>query len=158
MGSRFMLKHIWFGFGLLVLSLTATAGESIVVADAWIPEAPPVAMMNAGYLRITNHGKQPVVIVAVKSDAYGDVEMHKSVTKDGMARMIKQDEITIAPGQEIKFERGGLHLMLMEPKRPLKIGDQAKMVLITKDKQTVNFTATVKAATLGDTDHSHHQH
>lgn len=153
-----MLKNIVFGFGLFILTLTASAGETLVVEEAWIPEAPPVAMMNAGYLRIKNNGKQPVVIVAAQSDAYGDVEIHKSVTKDGMARMIKQDQITIEPGQEIKFERGGLHLMLMQPKHPLKIGDQAKMALITKDKQTISFTATIKAATLGDTDHSHHQH
>lgn len=153
-----MLKNICFGFGLLVVTFTATAGESIVVEEAWIPEAPPVAMMNAGYLRIKNSGKQPVVIVAAQSDAYGDVEIHKSVIKDGMSRMIKQDEITIEPGKEINFERGGLHLMLMQPKHPLKIGDQAKMALITKDKQTITFTATVKAARLDDTDHSHHQH
>ena len=153
-----MLKNICFGFGVLILSLTATAGETLVVEDAWIPEAPPVAMMNAGYLRIKNLGKQPVVIVAAQSDAYGDVEIHKSVIKDGMSRMIKQDQISIEPGQEIKFERGGLHLMLMEPKHALKVGDKPKMALITKDKQTVTFTATVKAATLGDTDHSHHQH
>ena len=153
-----MLKNICIAVGFFVLSLTATAGESIVVEDAWIPEAPPVAMMHAGYLSVKNKSQQPVVIVGAQSDAYADVEIHKSVIKDGMSRMFKQDEITIAPGQEVKFERGGLHVMLMHPKHPLKIGDQVKMELITKDQQSVPFTATVKAATLGDNDHSHHQH
>ena len=153
-----MLKNIFFGFGLFVLSLSAFASESIVVEDAWIPEAPPVAMMHAGYLSIKNNSQQTIVIVGAQSDAYADVEIHKSVTKDGMARMFKQDEITIAPGQEIKFERGGLHIMLMHPKHPLKIGDQVKMELITKDQQSVPFTATVKAATLGENDHSQHHH
>ena len=151
-----MLKNICSAFGIFVLSLNAYAGGSIVVEDAWIPEAPPVAMMHAGYLRIKNNSQQPVVIVGAQSDAYADVEIHKSVTKDGMSRMFKQDEITIAPGQEVKFERGGLHVMLMHPKHPKKIGDQVKMELITKDQQSVPFTAIVKAATLGDNDHSHH--
>ena len=153
-----MVKNICFAFGLLVLSLTASASETIVVEDAWIPEAPPVAMMHAGYLRVKNNSQQPIVVVGAQSDAYADVEIHKSVTKDGMSRMFKQDEITVAPGQEIKFERGGLHIMLMHPKHPLKIGDQVKMELITKDQQSVPFTATVKAATLGDDDHSQQHH
>ena len=153
-----MVKNICFGIGLFVLTLSASAAESIVVEDAWIPEAMPVAMMHAGYLTIKNNGQQPVSIVGAQSDAYADVEIHKSVTKDGMSRMFKQDEITIAPGQEVKFERGGLHIMLMHPKHPLKIGDQVKMELITHDQQSVPFTATVKAATLGDDEHSHRHH
>lgn len=152
-----MIKKICLGLSLFVIVIAARADEVLVVQDAWIPEAPPVAMMNAGYLVIKNNGKQPIDIVGAQSDAYGDVEIHKSITtKDGMARMIKQDKITVAPGKEVKFERGGLHLMLMQPKHALKVGDTVKMELITKDQQHVAFTAMVKAPTLGEHDHSHH--
>lgn len=151
-----LLKQIWVVFGVTLLSFAAMAANSVQVHEAWIPQAPPVAMMHAGYLQITNHSDQPVVLIAVESDDYESVEMHRTVTKDGMSRMIKQDEVIIAPGKRIDFERGGLHLMLMHPKRPLAVGDSSQIKLIRKDKQVITFTATVKAATLDDHDHSHH--
>lgn len=134
------------------------ADEGLQISDAWIPQAPPVAMMHAGYVQVKNASKQAVIIVAAESADYGAVEIHKTVTADGMSRMIAQDKVTIAAGTEVNFERGGLHLMLMHPKRKLKLGDTVKINFITEDKKSFAFTATVKAATLGDDDHSHHHH
>ena len=153
-----LLKKILFVFGIASLSLNVMAGNPVEVHEAWVPQAPPVAMMHAGYLQITNHSDQAVAIIAAESADYESVEIHKTVTKDGMSRMIKQDEVVIAPGKSLSFERGGLHLMLMHPKRKLAVGDNTQIKLIRNDKQVITFTATVKAATLGDHDHSHHHH
>ena len=42
---------------------------------------------------------------------------------DGIARMRAVDELIVAPQSSIKFERGGLHLMLMRPNGNMANGD-----------------------------------
>ena len=151
-------KTFFIALAISLLPLKVIAADSVEVHEAWIPQAPPVAMMHAGYLRVKNNTTAPVVIVAAQSADYGAVEIHKTVTEGGMARMIEQNEITVPAGQAVNFQRGGLHLMLMQPKRKLKLDDKVEVKLMTKDNKVITFTATVKAATLGEHDHSHHHH
>ncbi len=153
-----MRQTLYLLVSCLLLVSHSHADEGLQINDAWIPQAPPVAMMHAGYAQVKNTSKQAVVIVAAESADYDAVEIHKTVTEGGMSRMIAQDKITVAAGNTVSFERGGLHLMLMHPKRKLKMGDTVKINFITEDKKSFAFTATVKAATLGDDDHSHHHH
>ena len=153
-----MLRTISLGIVSLLLTFQVQAADPLVISNAWIPQAAPVAKMHAGYMQLKNTSSQTVVIVAAQSADYNAVEIHKTVTKDGMSRMIAQDKITVAPGETVKFERGGLHLMLMQPTRKLNIGDTVELTLITENKQSLPFTATVKAATLGEDDHGHHHH
>lgn len=137
----------------------ALAAGNVHVKDAWVPEAPPVAAVMAAYLVVENTGDKAVAITDVSSTEFGMVMMHKTITQDGMSRMVHQDSVTVAPGSSVKFERGGLHIMLMEPKHTFKVGDKIPLTLITSDKETIPFTAIVKPASLGDADqHQHHQH
>jgi len=153
-----MLRKITPLFFLFLFSTPGFAEQALLITNAWIPQAPPVARMHAGYLHIKNTSGQNIEIVSVQSPDYESVEMHKTVTQDGMSRMLEQDRISIAPGGEVDFERGALHLMLMQPKRKLKIGDSVQMTFTTADNRTIPFTASVKAATLDADDHSHHHH
>lgn len=137
-------------WGLILTTSLSFAAGKVQVHDAWIPEAPPVASVMAAYLVIENTGNIPVKIIGVSSPAFGDVMMHKTVTENGMSRMIHQSSLTVAPKSKLKFERGGLHLMLMDPKHHLKVGDKVALTLETADKHKIPFTAVVKPASLGD--------
>jgi copper(I)-binding protein len=48
-----------------------------------------------------------------------------------MMGMREQKEIPISPGEELQFKPGGLHVMLMNLKRDLQVGDSVEV--------TVNF-------------------
>ena len=143
--------------GLLCQTSLSFAADQIRVQDAWIPEAPPVASVMAAYFVIENSGDKTVTITGFSSPAFADVMMHKTVEKDGMSRMIHMDSLTVGPKSRLKFERGGLHLMLMQPKQSLKAGDKVALTMETADKHTIQFNAVVKPAGLGD-DPQHHQH
>lgn len=138
---------------LVCQSSLSFAAAKVQVHDAWIPEAPPVAKVMAAYLVIENTGTKPVKIIGVTSSAFGMVMMHKTITENGMSRMVHQPSLTVAPKSKLKFERGGLHLMLMDPVHGLKVGDKVKLTLETADKHKIQFTAIVKPATLDD-DHA----
>jgi copper(I)-binding protein len=149
------MKYLNLAFLFTVLafhsSLSIAAGK-LQVRDAWIPEAPPVADVMAAYFEIDNAGSKPVTITGFSCKDFGDVMMHKTVEKDGMSSMIHMDKLTVAAKSKLKFERGGLHLMLMMPKRHLKQGQKVALSMHTADNQTIKFTAIVKPASLGDDD------
>ena len=45
--------------------------------------------------------------------------------------------LEIKSGASLKFEAGGLHIMLMQPLRPLKEGDKAGVRLVLADGRRV---------------------
>lgn len=90
-------------------------GPPIVATDV-VVTAPAADMpMAAGYLQISNHSGAVIRITRVSSPEYGSVEMHETIVEDGVARMRAIPELAIADGETVVFERGGKHLMLMQP-------------------------------------------
>jgi len=108
----------------LLITLTALAlsagcggqeGPPVVVTDV-VVTAPGAGMpMAAGYLKISNQSGGDIRITRVSSPEYGSVEMHETVIEDGIARMRAIPALEIANGETVAFERGGKHLMLMQP-------------------------------------------
>ena len=153
-----------YGIGLLSITLLVSliSGQSLAkdglkISDAWIPQAPPVAKVMAGYLKINNPTSSKITINKVTSPNFNTVEMHQTIEKDGMARMVKQETMTIPANSEVIFKRGGLHLMLIQPKQPLNKGEKISLSFST-NKGKVDVTAEVKAAELDDHSHHHHHH
>lgn len=90
-------------------------GPPVVATDV-VVTAPAAGMpMAAGYLQISNRSGTAVRITHVSSPEYGSVEMHETVVEDGIARMRAIPALEIEDGDTIVFERGGKHLMLMQP-------------------------------------------
>ena len=101
--------------------------------------------MLAGYMTLRNAGKDPVRFDWTQSDAFGMVELHRSVMVNGMATMRPAGAQTIPAGGELKLEPGGLHLMLMDPARALKIGDSVRFRLHFAGGGFVDVKAAVSA-------------
>lgn len=133
-------------FFALVALPVSHAAELVKVSDAWIRLPPPGAKIAAAYL--TLESKQTLSLIAVTSPAAEVVEMHSMSTKNGVMEMRQLPTLKIEAGKPTKLEPGGLHLMLINLKQPLKSGDQVKLSLRFKqNKQRVNILATVHAPT-----------
>jgi len=141
---------------LIFTSLTpvAFADGGVQVHNAWIPQAPPVAQVMAAYMVVENTGSKPVTITGVDCNEFGMVMMHKTVTENGVSRMIHLDDLKLAPKTKAVFHRGGMHVMLMQPKHSFTVGDKVPMTLELADKSKIKFTAVVKPASL-DIDQAH---
>lgn len=144
------LKVALLMLGMLGLTTPAMAAGKVEVRDAWIPQAPPVAGVMAAYFRIENHGSKPVEIVGATCSAFHSVMMHKTVEKNGMSEMIHLDSLKVPANSSVTFRQGGLHLMLMQPKHAMKIGDKVAITLVTAHKHKIHFTAVVKSPMLGN--------
>ena len=114
------MKNLHRLFATLILFVAAPcalAAGQLGVSNAWIPQAPPGVDMLAGYLTLKNSGDAPVSILAAQSDRFLTVTVHQTVIENGVSRMRELNHLEIAPGEEVKFAPGGLHLMLMQPRR-----------------------------------------
>ena len=143
----------------LVLSFAAAAAgaQSLTAEHGWIRSAPPGAPVLAGYVRLSNPGETPLRVVEARSSAFEAIEIHETIEQDGVARMRPVGEIVILPGASVNLEPGGLHLMLMRPRRKLMLGDSVVVDLITDDGEALPLVLGVRSMPAGD-GHEHSQH
>lgn len=104
---------------VLALALVSACDNSTgppLVASNVVVTAPGAGMpMASGYLEISNRSGSDIRITRVTSPNYEAVEMHETTVEDGVARMREVPALEIANGETVVFERGGKHLMLMNP-------------------------------------------
>lgn len=161
--GNFLRLFGFFALGLATLNTFATEAE-IQVADPWVQAAPPSAKVLAAYLEIKNNGEKPQTLSGISSPAFGQVEIHRTTTRGNIARMEHLKELVIPPHSSVAIKPGGMHLMLMGGKNPLRAGDQVPMTLIFKSGAEVAISAAVRSMQEEDAgnhqhaDHTKHQH
>lgn len=123
------------------LAAPAYAGcKGLKVEDAWIPQAPPVAPVLAGYARLVNEGNKPVRIDAVEGADFGSVELHQMSMENGMMQMRPLHGLSVPAHGGVTLADGGKHLMLMDPHHPFKPGDSAALTFrCGKDSAQATF-------------------
>lgn len=126
----------------LFASTGAFACKGLAVDNGWIREAPPGAM-SVAYGKLTNRGKQTLVVDGARSKDFGGAGLHRTTVEDGMSRM-REGRLELKPGASATLEPGGWHLMLFDPARPLKAGDVVTLSL-TCGQDARDFPFTVKA-------------
>jgi copper(I)-binding protein len=142
---------------LLVVAPCAMAAGQLGVSNAWIPQAPPGVEMLAGYLTLKNSGDAAVSILAAQSSRFLTVTVHQTVIEDGVSRMRELNHLEIAPGEEVKFAPGGLHLMLMQPRREVLPGERIEITFLLSDGQRVPAMFDVQGQdATGGAPHEHH--
>jgi len=139
---------------VLISGSVSAANEHLMIHEAWVREAPPNVKMLAAYFTIMNFSGKDKEIVGASSDQFEKVEIHKSVEEGGMAKMVAQKSVTVPKQGTVNFKPGGLHLMLINPKKPLKAGDKVNITLKFDKGENLKMTADVKKATGGE-EHMH---
>lgn len=138
-----------------ILLAPAALGQP-VISNAWVRAMPPTQSMTAGYLALDNTGDSAITITGATSDASPRVEIHTTVTRDGMQRMQPVDAIEVKAGGRVELAPGGYHLMLREmPSMPVE-GDSIELCL---ELASGNPVCTVAVVRRGAPDaNSHHDH
>ena len=145
---------------LLQPTIVLAAENPLTITNAWIQEAPPNAKMMAGYMSLTNNSNTPVTVRSVTSQSFREIGIHRTLYKDGMAKMISLESLTI-PGQgAIIFEPGSYHLMMFSPEKTLSSGDKVTVSLQMKNGPTIKqiFLVQRNPAATGNEDHHQHHH
>lgn len=144
---------------LLVSALLASPAwaADVKVENAWIREPAPGQAVVGGFMDITSQNNAS--LVQTTSAVAGVVELHEMSMADGVMRMRPVDKIDLPKGKTIKLEPGGLHLMLMDLKQPLKAGAKVPLTLKVKTGtriEDVQVSAEVRSMMPAAPSHMHH--
>jgi copper(I)-binding protein len=119
-------------------------GEGIEVSDAW---ARPGAegRMSAAYFLISNFNTEADKLVSVETEVAGAAEVHESYEREeGMMGMREVPELELPAQSTVRFEQGGLHVMLMDLTQQLSDGDTFQMTLAFEKGDSVTVDVPVR--------------
>lgn len=120
-----------------------TLGE-ITVDHPWSRASAGQAPNGAAYMTLTNDGESADFLIQAASPVAERVELHTHMMKDGVMEMRPVEEIQVAPGDPTLLQPGGLHVMLIGLKAPLKKDETFPLTLTFKEAGSV--TVEVKVA------------
>jgi hypothetical protein len=127
-----------FVFLVFALSAFASALEvkahvyesgPLIVSHPWARASAPTARTGAAYMRIECAPGMKDRLLGARTPIAETATVHETTVIDGIARMRHVPEIGIAPDHPVDLAPGGMHLMLMGLKYPLKEGDLFPLVL-----------------------------
>jgi len=103
---------------------------SLEITDLWTRATPPAAPSAGGYLTITNKGTEPDKLIAVSSPESEKGEVHQmSMDNEVMKMRPLANGIEVPAGSTVTLAPGGLHLMFVTLKTPLKEGQKLPVTL-----------------------------
>jgi hypothetical protein len=143
-------------YGLVVTEPEHAETASLAVHDPWVAEAPPGAKVMAAYMVLENLSDQDQILTKVSSPSFDKAEVHRTEVREGMARMVPVEQMTIEPHAKAVFEPGGHHLMLVGPHQPLREGDVVVLGLEFEGGERMSAHAPVRKAKPGGEAHHHH--
>lgn len=115
------------------------------------------AKTGAGYVRILNQGATPDRLMSVTADVSERVELHQTVQEGGIMRMrLLPTGIAVPAKGKVELKPGGMHIMFVGLKRPLKEGTTFDASLQFEKAGKVPVVFLVEAA--GSTSGARHDH
>jgi copper(I)-binding protein len=132
------------------------AAQPVTVKEAWVRAPAPGQNVAGGYMELTSGTH--ALLIAVASPVAARAELHATTMDGGVMRMRQVESIELPPAKTVKLAPGGLHVMLLDLKSPLKAGDKLPLTLtVQRDGSRSVFTvqATVRSAAGAE---SHHHH
>lgn len=153
--------------GAKVQEAAAVTLGPIRIEQSWARATPGGSTIGGAYLRITNTGSTPDRLVSGQTGIAERFELHEMSMTDGVMKMRPLTKgITLAPGQSVELRPGGLHVMLVGLKQPLKAGENFTSVLQFEKAGTVSVNFVVQPIGAGapaamgggmpEMDHSQH--
>ena len=154
-----MKPHLYFAS--LVFSAAASCANAqefkhgdLTVARPYARATVPGQAAGGGYLTLHNKGPSDRLIAA-STPVSNTVELHSMTMEGDIMRMRQLDAIDLPSGQTVELKPGGMHLMLMGLKAPLKPGDSVVLKLRFEKAGEVTVQAKVRAANASTHDMKH---
>jgi copper(I)-binding protein len=130
-----------FRFALIIAAACAamtaapvTAHEykvgTLTIGHPWARATPKGASVGAGYFSVTNAGTTADRLLRGSTDAAQRFEVHEMTMDNGVMKMRPlPNGLQIKPGQTVKLQPGGYHVMFVGLKQPLVKGQHINATL-----------------------------
>jgi copper(I)-binding protein len=103
--------------------------DTIVVDHPWARATPRGAKTGAVYLTVVNNGRAADRLLGATTPVADKVQFHSVSEENGVSHMREMSSVEIGPGAKATFSPGGMHIMVVGLKQPLKEGDTFPITL-----------------------------
>ena len=154
-------KHLVGGAALLLAAGIAGAHEfkagAVAIGHPYARTTATGQTVGGGFLKLENKGSDDRLLSA-SAKVSGSVEIHEMKMDGDVMRMRQVDAIALPAGKTVELTPGGLHIMFIGLKAPLKAGDKFPMKLRFEKAGEVEVMVNVEAPAGAASAASGHQH
>ncbi len=155
-GFRFSLVGAVMAAALLPMAVHAheyRVGD-VEIGHPWAKATAGQAVNGAAYLTLADKGSAADRLLSAQTPAAEKAELHTHLMEDGVMKMRRIDGVDLpAGGALVEFKPGGLHIMLLGLKAPLKEGDKVPLTLTFEKAGTVTVDIAVQGLTVAQPEH-----
>ncbi len=122
---------------------SAHAYTTVSFSRPWALATKPGQKNGAAYMEL--EASEAAVVTKLESPQAKAVEVHSMTEDKGVMKMRKLDRLDLPARTSVKLQPGGLHLMLIGLKKPMKAGDTVvvKMTIVGADKKETTMQVDV---------------
>jgi len=119
-------------FASMVLAAGGTAWSQTSVKDPWVRGTVAQQKASGAFMQITSTkgGK----LLSVSTPVAGVAEVHEMAMEGTTMRMRAVPALDLPAGQAVELKPGGYHVMLMDLKKPLAVGETVPLELSFVDR------------------------
>lgn len=117
--------------------------KPVTISHAWSRATAPGAPVGVAYFEIVNTGAADKLL-RVESTVADEAQMHTVLTEGGQMQMRPMSIVDVPAKGRVRFLPGGLHVMLMGLKQPLKEGQRIPLTLVFEKAGNVSVQALVQ--------------
>jgi periplasmic copper chaperone A len=119
-----------FRSALFLLCATALApalAADLEVKDAWVRGTVPAQKATGAFMQLLS--KNGATVTGATSPVAAVVEVHEMSMDGGTMRMRPLPRLDVPAGKTVDLKPGGYHIMLMDLKQPLEVGQKVPITL-----------------------------
>lgn len=131
--------------GLALLPFSAAFAADVSVTQPWARATPAPGGAGAAFMTITNTGGEADTLTKAASPVANIVELHTHTMDGGVMRMSPVPAIEVPANGAATLAPGGLHVMMIGLKAPLKEGGSFPLTLTFSHAGDVTVTVPVLA-------------
>ncbi len=116
----------------------------ISVIGPWARASAGPARTGAAYINIFNNGAQIDRLINVVTPVARNASLHTHMMEGDIMKMRSLVDVDVSPGETTIMKPGGLHVMLMGLKSPLKEGNTFPLTLTFEKAGTIEVIVNVR--------------
>ena len=118
--------------------------DNLRIDHPYVRPTPPGARAGGAYFEIENRGAQADRLLRVSTTAAGSAEIHSMSMDGNVMRMRAVAAMDIPPHATAALKPNGYHVMLLDLKRSLAVGDTVPLTLTFEKGGVVEVPARVE--------------
>ncbi len=145
-------------FLLVFLFSNLLAQEEIQVEKYKIRLVPAPSKNSAMFCKIINNSSKDIALIKAESSISKTVELHDMVMEGQEMKMRPVEKFLIKAKSSLELKPGSFHIMFIDLKQPLKLGEKHKVILNFDNGNKITLDVPVEKVETHSHNHKEHKH